>query len=156
MQRDADAAVSPYIREISLFSNVRMWRKFAHICPSLYGCSEGICFSATGRVLSSFVFKIRVVWPEKQSEQVGDYIFWSRSAIVTCVLLRTPKKKCILSQGARRRFQLDDVTATLIYLWKRLFVRSTLKCCFKLLVLLYVESMLVTLLIYKICLYYHE
>lgn len=135
-----------------------MWRKFPHICPSLYGCSEGICFSATDRVLSSFVFKIRVVWPEKQSEQVGDYIFWSGSAIVTCVLLRRQKRNAYLHKPLRRRFQLDDIAyiATLIYLWKRLFARSTLKCCFKLLVLLYAESTLVTLLIYKVYLNFHE
>lgn len=34
------------------------------------------------RLLSLFVFKIRIVWPAKQSEQVGDFIFWSRDTVV--------------------------------------------------------------------------
>lgn len=103
-------------------------------------------FSATDRVLSSFVFKIHVVWPEKQSEQVGDYIFWSRSTLSWHASCHDAKKEMHSFTSCSEKISARwHRTHSNINIFMKAFVCSALECCFKSLELLCVESMLVTL-----------
>lgn len=84
-----------YSRNVCALYNIRIWRKFAHICPSLYRCSEGTCSFATDRRGAELVCiqDTRCLTRKTKRTNRRLYFLKQRHAIVTCVLSRRQKKK---------------------------------------------------------------